>query len=100
MQGKPQQPLLGSSTRNCDSLKQQLVVKELKNIEPKEQNPEHDDLLQDAIGGGSFHQCFRVCYRGIDILVKKMIHNNSAEDKLRAKKNLIHEAEVIMKGCL
>ena len=31
VQGKPQQPLPGPSRRNCESLKKQLVVKELKN---------------------------------------------------------------------
>ena len=86
---KPQQP--GPSRRSCDSVKKQLVVKELKEL-----NPKHVDYLpQDAVGGGSFGQCFRAHYRGIEVVVKKMIHNDSAEDKLRAKRNLIHEAEVI-----
>ena len=95
--GKPQQPLPGPSRRtDCHSVKKQLVVKELKKVELKELNPEHVDYLpQDAVGGGSFGQCFRARYRGIDVVVKKMIHNNSTEDKLRAKRDLIHEAEVI-----
>ena len=59
VQSKPQVPLLGPSRRNCDSFKEQLVVKELKKIELKELNPEHVDYLpQDAVGGGSFGQCF------------------------------------------
>ena len=60
VQSKPQEPLPGPSRRNCDSIKKQLVVKELKKIELKELNPEHVDYLpQDAVGGGSFGQCFR-----------------------------------------
>jgi len=71
-------------------------VKELKKLELKALIPEHIDYLpQDTVGGGSFGQCFHARYRGIDVVVKKMIHNNSAEDKLRAKIKLIHEAEVI-----
>ena len=52
-------------------------------------------MPQDAVGRGSFGQCFCTHYGGIDVVVKKMIHNDSAEDKLRAKRNLIQEAEEI-----
>ena len=33
--------------------------------------------------------------REIEVVVKKMIHKDTKEDKLRAKCDLIHEAEVI-----
>ena len=33
--------------------------------------------------------------RGIEVIVKKMTHNNTAEGKERARKNLLHEATVV-----
>ncbi|XP_068735448.1 uncharacterized protein [Montipora capricornis] len=72
-----------------------LVVKERK-LELKELNPEHIDYLnQESIGSGSYGQCYHARYRGIDVVVKKMIYSDTAEDKLRAKRDLMHEAEVI-----
>ena len=75
--------------------KKQLVVKERK-LELNELNPEHiDNLNQESIGSGSYGQCYHARYRGIDIVVKKMIYSDTGEDKLRAKRELMQEAEVI-----
>ena len=52
-------------------------------------------MKQESIGSGSYGHCYHARYRGIDVVVKKMIYSNTAEDKLRAKRDLMHEAEVI-----
>ena len=90
------QQLLPSLSRpTMPKVKKQLVVKE-KKLELKELNPEHIDYLnQENIGSGSYGQCYHARYRGIDVVVKKMINSDTAEDKLRAKRDLMHEAEVI-----
>ena len=67
-----------------------------RKLELKELNPQHLDYLnQESIGSGSYGKCYPARYRGIDVVVKKMIYSYTAEDKLRAKRDLIHEAEVI-----
>ena len=62
----------------------------------KELMPEHLEYLSThPVGSGSYGQCFHAHYRGIDVIVKQMKHSNSAVDKEKARKNLLHEAEVI-----
>jgi len=46
-------------------------------------------MKQESIGSGSYSHCYHACYRGIDIVVKKMIYSDTAEDKLRAKRDLM-----------
>ena len=71
-------------------------MKETRKIVLKELNPEHIEYLpQESVGSGSYGQCYCACYREIEIVVKKMMHKDTKEDKLRAKCDLIHEAEVI-----
>ena len=62
----------------------------------KELMPEHLEYLSThPVGSGSNGQCFHAHYRGIDVIVKQMKHSNYAVDKEKARKNLLHEAEVI-----
>ena len=62
----------------------------------KELNPDHLEYLSEhAVGSGSYGQCYRALYRGIEVIVKKMSHDQTAEGKERAKKNLVHEAKVV-----
>ena len=62
----------------------------------KELNPAYlEDLSEEAIGSGSYGQCYSARCRGIEVIVKKMTHNNTAEGKERARKNLLHEATVV-----
>ena len=75
-------------------VKKQLVVREIK-LELKELNPQLlDYLTQESIGSGSYGQCYPTHYREIYVVVK-MIYSDTTEDKLRAKRELIHDAEVI-----
>lgn len=90
-----QQLLPGPSRPTIPKIKKRLVVKEMK-LELKELNPEHIIYMkQESIGSGSYGHCYHARYRGIDVVVKKMIYSDTAEDKLRAKRDLMHEAEVI-----
>ena len=90
-----QQLLPGLSRPTIPKVKKRLVVKEMK-LELKELNPEHFIYMkQESIGSGSYGHCYHARYRGIDVVVKKMIYSDTAEDKLRAKRDLMHEAEVI-----
>ena len=42
----------------------------------------HKDYLPlDAVGSGSYGQCYRAHYRGLNSVVKKMIHRDIEEDK-------------------
>ena len=62
----------------------------------KELNPAYlEDLSDEAIGSGSYGKCYLARYRGIKVIVKKMTHNNTAEGKEMARKNLLHEATVV-----
>ena len=91
---QPPQLMPASSRRNLCSVKKHIVLKEKSLI--KELEPGHIDYLPlDAVGGGSYGQCYRARYRGIDVVVKKMIHRDTEEDKLRAKREVAHEAEVL-----
>lgn len=90
-----QQRLPGPSKPMQTAKKQLVVVKERK-LELKELNPQNINYLsRESFGSGSYGQCYRARYRGIDVVVKKMIHKDTEEDKRRAKRELIHEAEVI-----
>lgn len=63
----------------------------------RELNPEYlEYVFPDPIGSGSYGQCFLARYRNIDVLVKKMIYTAAVEDKEKAKRNLIHEAKVLL----
>lgn len=35
-----------------------------------------DYLFLDVVGGGSYGFCYCVCYRGINVVVKKMIYRD------------------------
>lgn len=71
-------------------------MRETRKIVRKELNPKHIEYLpQESVGSGSYGQCYCARYREIEVVVKKMIHKDTREDKLRAKCDLIHEAEVI-----
>ncbi|CAH3121915.1 unnamed protein product [Porites lobata] len=91
---RPPQHMPASSRRNLGAVKKHIVLKEKSLI--KELEPGHIDYLPlDAVGSGSYGQCYRARYRGIDVVVKKMIHRDTEEDKLRAKREVVHEAEVL-----
>lgn len=62
----------------------------------KELLPEHLEYLSEhSVGSGSYGQCFHAHYRGIDVVIKHMTHNNNTVDQEKARKNLLHEAGVI-----
>lgn len=72
------------------------VPKKKRQPDLKELNPDNIKYSdKDPVGSGSYGECFHAHYRGIDVLLKRMKHNGTAEDKERAKRDLIHEAEVI-----
>ncbi|CAH3130945.1 unnamed protein product, partial [Pocillopora meandrina] len=48
-----------------------------------------------SVGSGSFGQCFLGRYRGIDVTVNQMTHNETSEDEERARRDLLHEAKVV-----
>ena len=86
---RTQQLLPCPSRLTIPKVKKQLVVKERK-LELKELNPQHLDYTSpESIGSGSYGQCYPARYRGIDVVVKKMIYKDTAEGKLRAKRDLI-----------
>ena len=62
----------------------------------KELNPDHIEYLSErVVGRGSYGECYRARYRGIDVIVKKMTHSNTTEGKERARRSLLHEAKVV-----
>ena len=62
----------------------------------KELNTDHLKYLSEhAVGNGNYGKCYRALYRGIEVIVKKMSHDHTAEGKERARRNLVHEAKVI-----
>ena len=102
--------------RSTESLKQDIVrvekqsvlSKQLKqhvravkdcedsSINIKELNPEHIVYMsENLVGSGSYGQCYRARYRGIEVLVKKMTHDGTARGKEKARKNVFHEAKVL-----
>lgn len=88
-------PPLQTSSLHRDS---RTVVKERVITETylKELNPDHLEYLSEhAVGSGSYGECYRAQYRGIEAIAKKMTHNDTAEGKDRAKRNLFHEARVV-----
>ena len=63
----------------------------------KELSPGHLEYISEhAVGSGSYGQCFRARYRGIEVIVKQMTHQKTPVDQERARKNLVHEAKVII----
>ena len=65
-------------------------------FEPKELRPENIEYLsKNPVGSGSFGQCFLGRYRGFDVIVKQMTHNETSEDEERARRDLLHEAKVV-----
>lgn len=91
---KLQQLMPAPPERNLRAVKKQIVVKEKSLL--KELEPGHIDYLPlDAVGSGSYGLCYRARYRGINVVVKKMIHRDTERDKLRAKREVVHEAEVL-----
>lgn len=92
---RPQQPMAGPLRRDFGACKKQIIVME-KRLTLKELEPAHIDYLSsEAVGSGSYGQCYRARYRGIDVIVKKMIYQDTTADKVRAKREVIHEAEVL-----
>ena len=78
----------------------QVVLKKERVVigtEVKELNPEYMEYLsEEAVGSGSYGECYRARYRAsIEVIVKKMKHDDTAEGKQRAKRNLLHEAKVV-----
>lgn len=55
-----------------------------------------DYLFLDVVGSGSYGFCYRVRYRGINVVVKKMIYRDIERDKLRAKREVVYEVEVFI----
>ena len=48
----------------------------------KELNTDHLQYLSEhAVGSGSYGKCYRARYRGIEVIVKKMSHDHTAEGK-------------------
>ena len=86
LQQEPRRKFIAKQTTvNVDS---KFEAKELKreHLEYSSENP---------VGCGSFGQCFHGRYRGIEVIVKQMIHSNTLEDQERARKNLLHEAKIL-----
>ena len=77
-------------------IEKQVIVRSDSKFEPKELKPQHLEYLsENPVGCGSFGKCFHGRYRGIEVIVKQMTHDNAIEDQERARKDLLHEAKVI-----
>ena len=64
-------------------------VIQLSKTDLKELNKDHLQYLSEhVIGSGSYGQCYRARYRGIEVIVKKMSHDHTAEGKERAMRKL------------
>ena len=75
-------------TKQTTKLESKFELKELK--------PEHIEYLSgNSVGSGSYGQCFHARYRGIEVIVKQMIPNETTKDEERARRDLRHEASVI-----
>ena len=75
---------------------QTTVAKSECKFEHKELMPENIEYLsKNPVGSRSFRQCFLGRYRGIEVIVKQMTHNETAADKERARRDLLHEAKII-----
>ena len=48
-----------------------------------------------AVGSGSYGVCYHACYRGIEVVVKKITHDDALSSKESAKRNLMQEAEIL-----
>ena len=87
---QPPQLMPASSRKNLCAVKKHLALKEKSLI--NELDPRHMDYLPlDAVGSGSYGQCYRARYREINDVVKKMIQTDTEEDKLRAKREVVHK---------
>jgi len=76
--------------------KQTTIAKSGCKFERKELRPENIEYLsKNPVGSGSFGKCFLGRYRGIEVIVKQMTHNETAEDKERARRDLLHEAKIV-----
>ena len=101
---QPPQLMSASSRRNLCAVKKHIALKEKSLI--NELEPGHMDYLPlDAVGSGSYGQCYRAHYREINNVVKKMIQRDTEEDKLRAKREVVHKEKSLlhlgtMKDCL
>ena len=57
-------------------------VIQLSKTDLKELNKDHLQYLSEhVVGSGSYGQCYRARYRGIEVIVKKMSHDHTAEGK-------------------
>ena len=78
--------------------KEKPVLKQQRKPELKELNPVNIEYLTHVpFASGSYGQCYRARYRDIDVVVKQMImrHKDSEADKSKARRDLIHEAEIL-----
>ena len=88
---KPHKP-----TQNLMTAKQTTANSSGSKFEPKELRPENIQYVSNnPVGSGSFGQCFLGRYRGIEVIVKQMTHNETEADKGRAKRDLLHEANIV-----
>lgn len=89
-QSKPSRPTVSVHQDARPAVKERLIQ------QLKELNPDHLEYSSEhAVGSGSYGQCHRALYRGIAVIVKKMSHDQTAEGKERARRNLVHEAKVV-----
>jgi len=73
----------------------ELVIQQ-STTDPKELDTDHLQYLSEhAVGSGSYGQCYHARYRGIEVVVKKMSHDHTAEGKDRARRNLAHEENIV-----
>ena len=87
---QPPQLMPASSRRNLCAVKKHIALKEKSLI--NELEPGHIGYLSlDAVGSGSYGEYYHAHYRGINIVVKKMIHRDTEEDKLRARHEVVPE---------
>ena len=71
-QSKPSRPTV-SVHRDARPAVKEPLIQQLKEL-----NPDHLEYLSEhAVGSGSYGQCYRALYRGIEVIVKKMSHDHS-----------------------
>lgn len=93
-------PLAGSQEEHCESTsgtqgmpvckrtlnQEKNFLSRLKKDILKELNLDCIDYMsEDPVGSDSFGQCYCTRYHGIDVMAKKLSHNNSREEKRKSK---------------
>ena len=95
-------PYVAATTEKVKKCEVPLENRQERNISEAPLKPREVDrsllvkIGEDAIGSGSFGECFIADYRGIKVVVKEMKkRNDTLKETGRCKKEVLHEAKVL-----